>query len=953
MKRFSVVFLSLLFSFSVVKSQVILKSGKDYIFGDRIVVKFKNATLAKSALTNTTLSKALKSFGITSIEKRFKLRERLDKNSGGGLENIMTLKYSSPINPIYLSRKISKLPGVEWAEPYYLSQIMYVPNDPRYGEQWWMRVIKAPQAWDVTKGDTSIVIGIVDTGVDWNHSDLAANIWTNWGEIPNNGIDDDNNGYIDDVHGWDFGGLAGTPDNDPHEDEPDHGTHVAGIASAVTDNGIGIASIGFKCKIMPVKTSRNDFRDNYGNPFIVYGYQGIIYAVENGAKVINISWGSYSYSNAEKEVIDYAVAHGVLVVGAAGNETNPESIYPGAYKGALSVGAVGSQDKIAYFSNYGKRVDVFAPGVSILSTWQHDSYTDALSGTSMAAPFVAGLAGLVFSQFPNYSPQQVAQQIRVTADDIYSKNDVSYSYLLGHGRINAYAAVSTDSAKAVRIEKTDFVDESNGNGVLEPNEKVGIKIKFKNILNATSSLKIKLVSKSECAQVQNGDLDVGSIGEGEEFDNYSQEFLIKLSSNVPQNYEVPLLLKYSDNGYDDFEWVSVLVNPTYMTQSVNNITLTFTSKGTLGYNDYPNNSQGDGFEYKDSQNLLFEGALMYGTSSTMLDDAARDVSGNRQDNDFTMVKPFTLNSPGSLADVQGQTIFNDFNATGTSLKIKTTMNTFSFADKDKSNFIIVQYIFENSTAEDITNFRCGLFMDWDIDGNTYDDNVVDFDTQGGFGYAYSSSKKMTDAYLGCALISKGTYNFYAIQNDGKDGGINVYDGFSDSEKWLTLSNGTTKSKAGPQDISYVAGAGPYTIHANHSITVAFAIAGAESVDSLRIAVEAAKAIYDSTLTEVKNEGGKGMPHKFALLQNYPNPFGGAVSAGNPSTVIKYQLAKPSPVKLSVYDILGRKVRTLFSGFQTSGYHSVNFNSLNLSSGVYFYKLKAGNFTAIKKMILLR
>ncbi len=947
MKHFFILVVSFFFIYGNTNSQNIIKKGKDYIFGDRIVVKFKDYTDANTILNKSSVSGFLKSFGVTSVEKRFKLRQRIEKNSGRELEKIMTVKYSSPVNPVYFARKISHLAGVEWAEPYYLGQLMYTPNDPSYSSQWALRKIKAAEAWDVTKGDTSIVLAIVDTGVDWDHPDLAQNIWTNSGEIPNNGVDDDGNGYVDDVHGWDFGGLSGTPDNNPMEDRPDHGTHVAGIASAVTDNGVGIASIGFSCKIMPVKTSQDNIRDSYGNPLIAYGYQGIIYAVDNGAKVVNTSWGSYSYSNTGQAVVDYAVQHGTLLVGAAGNETNPQSIYPGAYKGALSVGAVDSSDVVAYFSNYGKRLDVLAPGVQILSTWQDDTYTSTLSGTSMASPFVVGLAGLVASRFPTYTPEQIAQQVRVTADNIDDKNASKFNYLLGNGRINAYKAVTVENAKAVRSVSVTFVDKGDGDGVFEKGEKVAVHATFKNILVPTTSLQIQLVAMSEYAVMQNGTFSAGAIGTLTEFDNSSNEFTFTIADNTPENYELSFLLKYSDSDYEDFEWVSTIVNPTYMTQSGNNIAMTFTSKGTMAFNDYPDNTQVDGFKYKESGNLLFEGALIYGTGVKKIDNAARNSTGEKQDQDFTSSRPFSVSVPGSIADEQGTTTFNDFHTFGTRLNISTTMNTYSFADDDKANFIIVEYVFNNTTSDDINGFRMGIFMDWDMDEGTYDDNVVAFDNEGGFGYAYSYSKTNTDAYVTCALVSsEGSYSFYAIQNDGNDGGINIYDGFSDEEKWGTLTNGTTKNSAGPQDISFVAGAGAFTIPANGKIKVAFAIAATESVEELRQAVATAKAVYDSTITSVKETYPGEVPVKFELSQNYPNPF-------NPSTKINFSIPQNGFATLKVYDSIGKEVATLVNKELKKGCYNVTFNASNLASGIYFYRLNVNNFSAVRKMILLK
>jgi len=899
--------------------------------------------LSKDAALPQSYTTLFKNFDIVQVEKRFKLKESLQK-ADIPLNKIAVLKYTSPMNPKFLAQKISKLKGIEWAEPYYLDELMYTPNDPDYSTQYALSKIQASKAWDITKGSSGIIVAIDDTGVDWDHPDLADNIWVNKNEIPDNGIDDDNNGYIDDIRGWDFGGLDGTPDNNPMEDRSDHGTHVAGIVSAVTDNGIGIASIGFNTTIMPVKTSRDDVRSNTGQALISYGYDGIIYAVDNGANVINCSWGSYSYSIAAQLVIDYAVQHGVLLVGAAGNDGASQIIYPGGYNGALSVGATTSSDTRASFSNYGKQVDVMAPGYGIWATWQNDTYA-SLSGTSMASPLVAGLAALVYDQFPTYTAEQIAEQIRATCDDIYSVNP-SLVNMIGSGRINAFKAVSTTDAKSVRLSSVQFIDEGDGDGFLEPGEQVSILAEFTNFLAPLSSLSITIESKSPYATIINGTFTPGAVATLETFDNSTAKFTFTISESCPENKELDFLITYNETGLDGFDWTSVLANPTYRTQSGNRIAVTLTSKGNIGFNDYPNNVQGDGFSFDDSPNLLFEGALMYGISKNKVVNAARDNTGSNADNDFFVLSPFVLSVPGRDADQQGRSIFDDRMAGFSKLGIETEMNSYSFANSPDDSYIILQYIFKNRTSNDINGFRAGIYFDWDMDENDYADNVTAYDSIGGFGYAYNSDLNPVSMYVTCALISDGEYSFYGIENDGAGGGMSVYDGFTDVEKWETLSSGVAKSDAGPNDISFVSGAGAYNIKAGDSIEVAFAIAGGYSLDELRTSVENARNKYLSLITSV-NEIENGIPKVFALAQNYPNPF-------NPTTTIKFSIPENEKnVKLTVYDLLGREVATLVNDQLTAGNYEVNFDASNISSGIYFYRLTAGNRVEVKKMMLLK
>lgn len=934
-----------IFFSTAVFAQTVIETEKGYMFGDRIVVKFSNFSLNKNVALPSAFGKAFESFGIVSVEKRFQLKESISK-ANLPLNKIAVLKYTSPMDPEYLAQKISKLKGIDWAEPYYLDELVYLPDDPDYSTQYALARIEAEKAWDITKGSRDVIVAINDTGVDWDHPDLAANIWVNEDEIAGNGIDDDNNGFVDDIRGWDFGGLNGTPDNDPMEDRSDHGTHVAGIVSAVTDNGVGIASIGFNTAIMPVKTSRDDIRTSNGNALIAYGYDGIIYAVDNGASVINCSWGSYSYSIAAQEVINYAVQNGALVVGASGNEGVAEVIYPGGYKGALSVGATTSTDTKSSFSNYGKFVDVMAPGSGIWSTWQNDTYL-SLSGTSMASPLVAGLAALVYDRFPNYTAEQVAEQIKATCDNIDSVNP-SLVNLIGAGRINAFSAVSATDAKSVRLTSVVFTDEGDGDGVFEQGEQVSVYAEFTNYLNPLNALTINMVSKSSYATVLSGSFSPGTVGTLESFNNASAKFTFTISETCPENEELGFLFTYGETGLNGFDWASILANPTYRTQSGNKIAVTITSKGTFGFNDYPNNLQGDGFSFDESPNLLFEGALMFGNSKNKISNGARDASGSNQNQDFKVITPFVLSVPGTDADQQGYSVFDDSQAGFYAFGIETEMQSYSFANTPDDNYVILRYKFKNKSNDDISSLRAGLYFDWDMDESDYADNVTAYDSLGGFGYVYNSDFNPVNMYITCALLSDGEYGFYGITNDGSDGGINVYDGFADEEKWTTLSNGTNKTDAGPNDVSFVASGGPYTISAGDSVEVGFVIAGGYSLDELRTAVVNAKNRYDNLVTSVRT-GVEQLPIMFELLQNYPNPF-------NPSTIIEYSVpdGKSSQfVSLTVYDALGREVAVLAKGVQTPGHYKVKFDASNLSSGLYLYKFTAGSMTVTKKMMLLK
>jgi subtilisin family serine protease len=936
----------LLFGFKFNSGESIIeKDGVRYL-SNTIIVKIKYVP-SSDATGNVTLSSSLNSFLSSFNVKDVKALFPAKLKENAPLSRIIEVHYEADIDPLFISSKLRNSFEVEWAEPRFVYEPDYVPNDPSYASQYALSKINAALAWDITKGDTNVVIGIIDTGVDWDHPDLSANIWINRNEIPDNGIDDDNNGFIDDVRGWDFGGLNGTPDNDPMEDQPDHGTHVAGISSAVTDNGIGVASIGFKSKLMPVKTTRNDQRGSNG-PYIIYGYEGIVYAADNGAKVINCSWGGSGFSMLGQETIDYALSQGSLVVAASGNSNSSGSHYPSSYKGVLSVASTTSTDTKSSFSNFGYDIDVSAPGSSIYNTWQNDTYA-TLSGTSMASPLTAGLAALVFAHFPSYNAAQVGEQIRVNCDNIDALNP-SFQYLLGAGRTNAFKTLNNANSISVRAIDVSFSDEApggDGDGVFEANEIISVYVNFKNYLNPTSNLSIQLEARNSYSSVINSTFNAGSVGTLNEFNNGSSKFTFAISNTVPQNAKLNFLLRFSDGSYSDFQWIETIGNPTYATQSNGDLSMTITSKGTFGFNDYPNNLQGDGFKYQSGQNQLFEGALILGTSSTKISDAARGANQSVQNNDFAIVQPFTIQTPGSIADAEGFSMFNDNNAGTNKIGVSAKLKTYSFSEVPNNNFIILDYTFINNSGTVINNFYAGLFFDWDlIDGSGLGDKT-EWDNSIKYGYIRNTTGGPTN-YNGVALLSGNNYGFYAIKNDGGDGGFQIYDGFDDNEKWLSISGGVAKTTAGPGDVSNVTSAGPFTINAGDSIKVAFAVLAADNKTSLDAAVNQARIKYQEIIV-LDVDDSKTLPIEFALEQNYPNPF-------NPSTIIQYAINSRQFVQLKVYDILGNEVATLVNEEKAPGVYEVEFNvgqTISLSSGVYFYRLHAGNFVQTKKMILMR
>jgi subtilisin family serine protease len=314
-----------------------------------------------------------------------------------------------------------------------------IPNDPQFGALWGLSNsnnvdIDAPEAWRITTGRASVIVAVIDSGIDLNHPDLAPAIWTNPNEVAGNGIDDDGNGYIDDIHGWNFINDTGNV-----QDDLGHGTHVSGTIGAVGNNGIGVVGVASGVTIMPLKFIGSD-----GDGAIDDAVKAIYYAVNHGARVINASWGGSNYSPMLDTAIRYASAHDVVFVTASGNEgTNNDQSkgYPAAERlpNVLSVAAVDSMGRLAPFSNYGvNTVDLAAPGVKIRSTIPggYDTYT----GTSMASPHVTGVVALLAGLHPELSAQRLVDVILATVKPIPG---AAMKTVTG-GMVDAYQALAAD-----------------------------------------------------------------------------------------------------------------------------------------------------------------------------------------------------------------------------------------------------------------------------------------------------------------------------------------------------------------------------------------------------------------------------------------------------------------------------------------------------------------------------
>jgi subtilisin family serine protease len=906
---------------------------------------------------SAAVAKGARSFGIAALDafaQKYSVESvapvfpdaRVPGNGTVDLTKFYVLKYSSPVDAFSAARELSALADVDYAEPWFIYRTndapAFTPNDSLYPLQWALTRIRADSAWGVSQGDTSVVIGIVDTGVEWDHPDLVGNIWFNPGETGLdgaghdkrfNGIDDDGDGKIDDWRGWDFAGADFTnpvEDNDPSPtgDNIAHGTHVAGIASGVTNNHTGIAGVGFHCRILPVKASSDNDTRAGGFAFIIAGFQGVAYAAQMGANVISLSWGGPGASQFEQDVVNFATEHGSLIVAAAGNGSSSEPSYPAGYDHVISVAATNGSDVKESYSNFGSSIDVCAPGgdfngvnTTILSTYFPSTYA-GLAGTSQATPQVSGVAALVKANFPSYNPLQVGEQVRVSCDDISAQNP-GFVNTLGRGRINAYRAL-TLSSPSIRMTSFTIEDSAGGNnnGVAEPNETISIVASFTNYLQPTSpGATIALSTADANVQILSGQFAVGSVAMMDTVTNAGAPFVIHVGAAVPQTYPVTMKLAMSDGGYHDIQLFTLLLNPSFATHDVNNVLTTLTNRGNIGFNDFDANTQGVGFVYG-PDNQLFEGGLLLGTSPTKLVDVVRNQAGS-EDNDFASAGAYSFKTPGLVSDQDGGTQFADSTAPlSNRLGVRVNMSSYAFKNDPDKDYVIVRYDIRNVSGSTLSNFYAGLFFDWDmhdpgdVDGSYFAHNRTSFDAARGLGYAWYDTTAPT-IYCGAQALD-GAGGYAGLIRDSVTG--------TRAEKWSWLSGGVRLMNRA-NDIHFVISSGPYTIGNGGVQTVGFALLGGVGLPALQTHADAAfqKWLYIKSLQGARPKLAIAV-HQNPLLSRYADIYvtSDIPLAGAPGLVVSDGSPPPDTV------LLAPTSQNVFKGpyqFKASGTLSVTASAV--------------------------
>ena len=913
-------------------------TAKDYI-PKTIIFKIDSThrnDCKANKINNDMLNKLLNYYGNGSLHKLFPQKQQPLKQFDEHGDKLVDLSliyeflYTSDNKIEEVINSIISSGMVTYAQPHYIPQLLYTPNDPFIASQYYLRKIDALNAWNLSEGDTNIIIGIVDTGTDLFHPDLQGNIKYNYYD-PIDGIDNDNDGYTDNYYGWDLGSNDNNPQVDPVVPFGCHGVHVSGIASATTDNGVGISGVGFKCKFLPIKIT-----DDAGT--ITMGYEGIVYAVDHGCSIVNCSWGdTYSAGAFGQDIINYAAVNmNAIVVAAAGNILAPLNYYPASYDNVISVGRIDSFDVLT--GSYSQYIDICAPGESIYSTWCSGGYTVS-GGSSMSSPIIAGCAGILKSYFPSLNAMQIAEQLKVTSDviDTIAANH-TYHEKMGCGRVNLYNALTKINIPSVRMVKQYYTSVQYGS--YSKNDTIPISCDFLNYLYHTTDLNITISSSSPYIQIIDSIVNLGTINTLETKNNLNHPFKVVLLSNVPISQAIQFKLKYNDANYNAIQFFDIVVNTDYIDIDTNLITSTFTSKGMLGFND-PSYTKGKGFLYKNCTTLMWCGGLLIGNTTNQVSDNIYSASGSF-DNDFKPLINAKKQMPSMVSDLDLECTFSDSLAGNQRLDVLVTHKAYVWNTPADRKYIIFEFTIKNIGLLSLNTLYTGYFVDWEL-GDPLKNRVL-YDATRKMGYTFPVT---AGTHTAISLLTDISAKHYAFDNDGIDNGqtnsIKISDGFTNYEKYNALKS--SRNMAGfyvnGNNVSDMISTGPFVILPNDSIVIAFALIAGDHLSDIQSSADAAYFKYHN-IQSINNFNSTYCQ----LNQNFPNPF-------NSETTINFNLTENSFVDLSVFNVLGEKIVTIVNKNMDIGSYSYTFNADKFKEGIYYYRLKTKNSSSSKKMIILK
>tara|TARA_R110002012_G_scaffold99980_2_gene238369 strand:+ start:41251 stop:45432 length:4182 start_codon:yes stop_codon:yes gene_type:complete len=797
-----------------------------------LVVKLKEEgaiarTQASKLLSLENLRRDEKVLKITGFDAPTTSSQRSVNTSR--LNNLYKIEIGENIPEEIYINYLKSFDNIEYVEQYPNVKPLYVPNDPeaQFGKlQFHLDQINVYDAWNVTQGDDEVVIGIIDTGTDLDHEDLEANLFLNSAD-PIDGLDNDGDGYVDNYFGWDFADN----DNAPEADGSTHGTGVAGIAAAATDNNTGIAGIGFNTKYMPIKIFKTE--DNFSRN----SYEAIIYAADQGCDIINLSWGNTGrYSQFAQDIINYAVLEkDVVVVAAAGNTNAELDFFPASYDNVLSVGYVNSDDSRNANATYSDFIDLVAPGVGIYTTENNDTY-DNDSGSSYAAPMVAGAAALLRAVFPEWSAQQVMEQLRVNSDDIYNVgNNSDFQYKFGKGRLNIFKSLADFDQPSIRISDVTYT-----NGLEEAayfGDTLDITLEFTNFLSSTENVEVSITTSSPYVTLLQDKYTITELNTSEKIANQENRFRVVLAEDLPENTALNFRVLFNGQFYEDYQSFQIQSSPTIRLFQFQKWNFGFTATGNLG------RSKETPFEnyavsYNGKRIIDHMGLIIYAGEDSLRRNTLFNSNSFQYLDDFESFQSLKRYDDVT-ADFDVRSIFTEDNENTNPLDIYIEQRLLAWNDEDE--FLIQQYKLENRSGSNYDSLYFALFNDYAIGEKL--NNSIKYDSALQLSYAFDDSE---NEYVGLSLLTGQDSVFYAFDlgnENGHDSDLQN-DSLTQDVVRNALLNSFSKQSAGSlsggNNIGSLHGICLAGFSAGSSQMVSFAIMRAENLNALKALVQKAK-----------------------------------------------------------------------------------------------------------------
>lgn len=829
------------------------------------------------------------------------------------------IHYSNNEEPDYVCKQLSQYSDiVELAEPIISDELLGIPNDAMAGMQKMLSTIKAFDAWDFFQGDTSVVIAISDVGMLQDHIDLTNSIAPNYADIPN-GIDDDGNGFVDDYLGCN---LAFSEDNSSAGNTfhgNDHGTKASGIAGATYNNLIGIAGVGAKCRIFPIKIAPKNSTN------LLFSYRSIIYAAQRGFKVINCSWGRNKRpSGFDQDIINYAISRDLAIVASGGNNGNSDVFYPAGYDGVLGVGEVDQYDQITGTSSYGTHVRILAPGTG---NWVTDNNIDGFSqnfgGTSASAPVVSGAVAFARAKYPYLSAVQALEFTRLCVDDISNKNPFFEKLL--PGRVNMLKIIDTEPMSLIAIRPKN-VTFKNTDGEISDRFNVGdtaiLIIHAKNYLGEGKKVDFSLSivdDDNNAIEVLKDKVRIDLIQPNSEFDiNYLSFKIIK-----EETRKIFLRIDISNEfDYKDFFLIPFYPSSDIATFENDAFKFSMGDRGTIGFAGKSPNLKGEGVVLKSVGNQIWN-AGFYATVDGL--NAVSSLWGNSQGSDFASLKPF-------MKPQKNISVFNDSFAFSTDrIGLEVTQEVLL----PEGNLTIAKILvsIKNTNDFDLNDVSAGYYFDWDI-GPSSDSNKVRLFSEAlpvlpnpeNIAAEIVEYAREIPIYCGCAA--------YSPDGIAQASGFKMPDSFTLQNQIISLNSGTNLQFSGVSDIGLVVGMKfPGRFEAKSIKSFDFLFGCSKSLQEL------AENFKQKILSAEKNHD---IQTDFVKLS--PNPVNEKINI-----IVNTDISSELEIKL--IDLTGKLlINNVYSNNST---RSLFLDVTSINSGIYFLKITSGKKTFIEKVLIIR